>query len=209
MRYKEKNESAKAAKELRRQNRLMRVRRPQSQPFLKEYLPWVLSFIENKNANILTKTRLKVAIVFLVMTGLRLSEMRNLTVDHILTLVRKGYMSVDLLKRCRRGHKVFLSKDGQSLLSEHEGDVWNLLFLTGLVKENSARRDRWDIEPTGLFLFSAPMSQGQKPLSRAFFTNQINAILRSTPEFLERGVTLTSHSLRRGYITALWKETQD
>ena len=37
----------------------------------------------------------------------------------------------------------------------------------------------------------------------------MNEVLTQTPELLERGIQLTSHSFRRGYITALWKETKD
>ena len=213
VRYKEKNEAEKAAKELRRQNRLKRVRRQSSQPFQKEYLPWVLRFIEKKKMTNLTKTRLRVAIVVLILTGLRISEVRNLRVGQIVTLLRKNYMAVNLSKRGRQNHKFFLNKEGRSLLRNHQGDVANLLFLTGLVQEwptrLAARRDRWDVEPKDSYLFSAPTSKGQKPLSRFFFNRKINEILRAIPELEERGITLTSHSFRHGFITSLWKKTKD
>ena len=213
--YKEKSEAAKAAKELRRQNRLKRVRRQQSQPFQQEYLPWVLKFIEKKKMSNLTKTRLRIAIILLVLTGIRVSEVRNIKLRQIFQLFKRNFLTVNLSKRGSSGHKMFLSAEGQSLLSKYQGDFKSLLLLTGLIDKWSAglagKRNPWDIEPAtlDLYLFSTNVAKGKIPISRSFFTNQINEILRETPALLERGILLTSHSFRRGYITHLWKETKD
>ena len=209
--YKNKMEEEKAAKESRRQKRLKRQKRQHPQPFLREYLPWVLGFLESKNWNPLTKIRLKLAMVLLVITGIRISEIRFIKVSQIVVLFEKNYLQVNLSKGGRKGHKIFLTKEGQRLLSTYRVDFLNLLLLLGFIEELPNRKNLSNIEPSILefYLFSANSSKGQTPLSRVFFTNQINNILNQTPQLLERGIQLTSHSFRRGYITSLWKETKD
>ena len=209
--YKNKMEEEKAAKELRRQKRLKRVRRAQSQPFLKEYLPWVLAFLEKKKWNNLTKIRLRLAMVLRVVTGIRISEIRFLKVSQIVTLFEKNYLQVNLSKGGHKGHKFFLTKEGATLVRTYRVDFVNLMFLLGFLQELGTRRNLGNLEPGVLefYLFSANSSKGQIPLSRSFFTRQMNEVLTQTPQLAERGIHLTSHSFRRGYITSLWKETKD
>lgn len=206
--YKNKMEEEKAAKESRRQKRLKRQKRQQPQPFLREYLPWIFDFLESKNWNPLTKSRLKLAIVLLAITGIRISKIRFIKVSQIVVLFEKNYLQVNLSKGGRKGHKIFLTKEGQTLLSNYRVDFLNLLLLLGFIEELPNRKNLSNIEPSILefYLFS---SKGQTPLSRVFFTTQINNILKQTPQLLERGIQLTSHSFRRGYITSLWKKTED
>ena len=90
--YKNEMEEAKAAKESRRQKRFKRQKRPQPQPFLGEYLPWVLAFIEKKKLNHLTKSRRRLAMVLRVVTGIRISEIRFIKVSQIVALFEKGYL---------------------------------------------------------------------------------------------------------------------
>lgn len=209
--YKNKMEEAKAAKESRREKRLKRQKRPQPQPFLREYLPWVLAFIEKNKLNNLTQTRLRLAMVLLVVTGVRISEIRFIKVSQIVTLFEKNYLQVNLSKGGHKGHKIFLTKEGQTLVSTYRLDFMNLMLLSGFIQELPTRRNLANLDPAILefYLFSANSSKGQRPLSRVFFTNQLNNILKGTPELVERGIHLTSHSFRRGYITSLWKETKD
>lgn len=201
-------EEEKAAKEYRRQKRF---KRQQPQPFLGEYLPWVLAFIEKKKLNNLTKIRLRLAMILLVVTGVRISEIRFIKVSQIVTLFEKNYLQVNLSKGGRKGHKIFLTKEGQTLLSAYRADFLNLMFLLGFLQELPPRRNLGNLEPAILefYLFSHHSSKGETPLSRSFFTRQMNEVLTQTPQLLERGIQLTSHSFRRGYITALWKETKD
>ena len=209
--YKNQIESEKDAKEYRRQKRLKRQKRQKPQPFLKEYLPWVLNCIEGKSYSNVTKTRLRLAIVLLVITGVRISEIRFIKVSQIVDLLGKNYLKVTLLKGGHQEHKVFLKKEGQILLNTYRLDFVNLLFLLGFIKKLPTRKNLGNIEPAVLefYLFSRLSSSGKKPLSRSFFTRQINQILKQTPQLIERGIKLTSHSFRHGYITALWRETND
>ena len=209
--YKNKMEEEKAAKEYRRQKRLKRQKRQQPQPFLREYLPWVLAFLEKKKWNRLTKSRLRLAMVLLVVTGIRISEIRFIKVSQIVALFGKGYLQVNLSKGGRKGHKIFLTKEGQTLLSDYRKDFINLIFYLGFLEELPTHRNLGNMEPSVLefYLFSNNSSKGQTPLSRSFFTRQMNEVLKQTPELVERGIQVTSHSFRRGYITTLWKETKD
>jgi site-specific recombinase XerD len=58
------------------------------------------------------------------------------------------------------------------------------------------------------FVFS-PRNRGEKPLSRENITMNINAVLHKAALTLENKPNLTSHSFRSGYITNLWKDTND
>lgn len=210
--YKERAEAEKKAKEERRQKRLRRKRRAQSQPFLKEYLPFIMAFVDKSHCSHLTKTRLKLAVVLLVVTGVRVSEIRFTKVSQIVTLFVEHYLEVDLLKSGSKRHKIFLDKEGDVLLGAYWGDLVNLLYMQGFIKKLPIRKNRKtlsSIEPTVLdsFLFCHSSSNGQKPLSRSFFTRQLNDALHQTPEL--RHIQLSSHSFRRGYITDLWKKTGD
>nr|AYC64475.1 hypothetical protein [Pseudochlorodesmis sp. HV01306c] len=193
-----------------RNKRLNRKKRQQSQPFLKEYLPWILQYIENlPKLKTLTKTRLRVAVIILIITGLRISEVRGVKLQQIMSLVNNNFMLVDLAKRGRQGHKTFLSSEGKKLLKEHREAIFELLFLTGTISLNQ-NNINFNAEPFNqLFLFSSEHSKGKTPISRQSFNFLLNLVLLNVPEFKERGILLTSHSFRRGYITFLWKQTKD
>ena len=208
--YKNVTEYEKKEKMLRREKRLNRKKRQATQPFMKEYLPYILKNIEkNKNRNNLTKIRLRVALVCLVVTGLRISEVRLLKVAQIISLFKKNYLEIDLLKGGRTNYKRFLTSEGTELVKGYRKDLQELIFLSGIVEEYPDWKTLEDIEPatSEKYLFSG--NKGQKPLAGNFFMNLINRELQETPELKERGVILTSHSFRRGYITSLWKKTRD
>nr|AYC64025.1 hypothetical protein [Halimeda micronesica] len=90
--------------------------------------------------------------------------------------------------------------------SQSEQDIYNLLHSQGIYLNNH-QDNSLNFQYEHLFLFSSIQSQGQKPLSRTFFTHQSsaslsNTILKNVPEFQEQ--YFTSHSFRKGYITKLW-----
>lgn len=207
--YKREHEAAKAAKAARRAKRLARERRHQTQPFREEYLNWLLNFIKNNEKyNYVTKLRLRCVVLLLFMTGARVSEIRKLKVSKIITLLKKHYLEVNLSKRGHRAHKFFIQKDGRDLIKRYRTDFLNLLNYSGFLKKDAPATNfsNIDSEATDLFFFS---KGGGSPLSRSFFTRHINAALQKTPELVERGLFLTSHSFRYGMITTLWNKTRD
>lgn len=209
--YKRRKEAEQAAKAARRRKRLARQKRNPTQPFRKEYLAWVLDFVDKKKKfSFLTKIRLKVAMVFLVLTGVRVSEIRLLKVSSAVELFEKGFLKVNLLKGGSQGHKVFLRPAGVEFLKRYRAAFIDLMVYQGLTKRVPSRK-KMNIEPAGLnlYLFSNTKSRGRAPLSRSFFTRQINEVLQTTPQLVERGIRLTSHSFRHGFITELWAVTGD
>ena len=188
--YKEKKESQEAEKALRRQKRLNRVRKARSQPFRKEYLLWVFDYMETHNFTNLTKMRLRLVIIILLLTGVRVSEVRRVKVSQVTTLFDKNYLMVDLLKQGQRGHKIFLTKEGQALLKDYKKEFFDFLYLSGLIKKIPARGflKNMDLSVLNRYLFSSHAAQGTHPMSRSFLTRQINQILSETPELVERGI---------------------
>lgn len=210
VKYKNKVEAAETEKELKRQRRLKSRKQKKLQPFLKEYLSWILNYLKKSSRiNNITKIRIRVALVCLIITGLRILEVRFLKVNQIQTLLKRGYVQVDLSKRGEMEHKTHLTNEGKKLLSDFKEDIKQLIVLLG--ESTTEIETREGIEPVmkDLFLFSATRTKGKKALTRQFFTEQINNLLKQTPELKERGIKLTSHSFRRGYITKLWKDTKD
>ena len=47
------------------------------------------------------------------MTGIRISELLSLKVGQLETLLKKGWISVDRLKRDPANHKAFLTSEGK------------------------------------------------------------------------------------------------
>ena len=64
--YKRKIEEEQNQKNLRRLKRLNRKKKPKTQPFLKEYIPFLMNTINCSKHNFLIKTRLRVACICLI-----------------------------------------------------------------------------------------------------------------------------------------------
>nr|AOP19040.1 hypothetical protein [Halimeda discoidea] len=202
--YKQNIEEEQKLKQLRRHKYLNRKKRAASQL---EHYQMLLSYINQQTKEIdYIKQRLRVAYCCLFLTGLRISEIRFITVSQILTLLKHGYIAIDRSKRGPANKKAFLNDAGKAILQERSQDIYNLLHSQGIHLYNQ-QNNSFNSEYEHLFLFSSIQSQGQKPLSRTFFTHRINTILKSIPEFQEQH--FTSHSFRKGYITKLWKDYQD
>ena len=208
--YKEEIEQQEAKKAERRAIRINRQRRPETQPFEKSYLSHILNHIDSSpEFHNLTKKRLRVAIVILVITGIRISEVRNCQISPIFNLLNKNFIAIDRLKQGRKQHKAFLTPAGINLLKKFREDFFELLFALGVIQinQNFNKIDTKQFE--NLFLFTSQQSRGLRPLSRQHFTDQVNKVVQKVPELKDQGIRLTSHSFRKGYITELWKETND
>nr|YP_009519356.1 hypothetical protein [Pseudocodium devriesii]AYC65373.1 hypothetical protein [Pseudocodium devriesii] len=205
--YKQNIEQQQQLKQLRHHKYLNRKKRAASQPFQLEHYQILLSYINQQTKETdYVKQRLRVTYCCLFLTGLRISEIRFITVSQILTLLKHSYIAIDRSKRGPANKKAFLNDAGKAILRERSQDIYNLLHTQGIHLDNQ-QNNFFNSEYEHLFLFSSMLSQGQKPLSRTFFTHQINTILKNIPEFQEQH--FTSHSFRKGYITKLWKDHKD
>lgn len=63
------------------------------------------------------------------------------------------------------------------------------------------------LNPNESFIFTSQYYD--KPLEREVFNREINNFIKSASKKLDNEPFLTSHSFRIGYISKLWKDTED
>jgi hypothetical protein len=86
-------------------------------------------------------------------------------------------------------HKAFLTPEGKRIVKDRQRDFEVLLCMK---KSDS-------------YIFTSSRNH-EKPLRRESITRSINNVLSKVSEQLPNKPNITSHSLRIGYITQLWKE---
>jgi site-specific recombinase XerD len=136
--------------------------------------------------------RTRVGLCLLNITGVRVSELLNIRVFDLKTLIKQGYIGIDRVKTGPANHRAYLSTQGKRILKQREKD-FQLLFL---MKADSD------------FLFTSEKLHTH-PIRRETITLNINCILKTVSEKLPDKPNLSSHSFRIGYITCLWKQTSD
>ena len=135
--------------------------------------------------------RLRLALVLLLVTGIRISELLSLKMKQVESLFTNHWISIDRAKRGPANHKAFLTKEGSRIIKERRSDFE---FLQ-LFKDDDS------------YIFTAENSK--KPLTREAFTNIINKFLKECARQMDRNPNLSSHSFRVGFITQLWRDTND
>ena len=60
--------------------------------------------------------KLRIALVLLVVTGIRINELLTLNMCQFKTLFAESWISIDYSKRGRASHKVFLTHQGKKLI---------------------------------------------------------------------------------------------
>ncbi len=121
-------------------------------------------------------------------TGLRVSNLLVLTVSNIKQLIVEGTSQISLIKKGPKRFPLTLSHKGKELLKQYHKEFYLLM------------RDKQDNQ----FFFTTQVNF-EKPIHRASFDNEINAILIKASEML--GKHIRSHSFRATLITNYLKET--
>ncbi len=137
-------------------------------------------------------TRTRIAICLLTVTGIRIGELLSLKVGQLETLVEKGWISIDRLKRGPANHKAFLTSEGKKIVKARKKD-FEFLFL---MKDKDS------------YLFTSDRKPNQM-LRRQTITMDVNKVMHSVSNLLSSKPNITSHSFRIGYISQLWKDTKD
>jgi site-specific recombinase XerD len=65
----------------------------------------------------------------------------------------------------------------------------------------------WNFKDENSSIFTADNSN--KPLEREAFTNLINQFIRNCARKIDSNTNLSSHSFRIGFLTKLWRDTND
>ena len=144
------------------------------------------------NYNNYTAARLRVALCLLAITGVRVNELLPLKVHQLKTLLTKSWIKIDRSKRGPTKHKAYLSREGKHILKSRKKD-FDLLYL---FKEDNS------------YIFSSQLDHS-KPIRREQITKDINRIMSLVSKNLSGQPNLKSHSFRSGFITKLWKDTND
>jgi len=169
-----------------------RKRLPKRQPITTETYQFL---IENSNklryARSYRGVRLRLALALLAVTGCRVSELLPLKMEQVETLFLKHWIPINRVKRGPANHKAFLTKEGARIIKERRSDFE---FM-------------WHYKEKDSYIFTAENSN--KPLEREAFTNLINKFIKDCARKLETNPILSSHSFRVGFITQLWKDTND
>ena len=108
------------------------------------------------------KLRLRIALCLLVVTGVRISELRPLKVHQLKTLVESGWIAIDRVKRGPADHKAFLSK---KIMQDLKKDFQCIL----LIKKPNA------------YVFTSGANHYQK-LHREGITKGVNKVMQSVSE---------------------------
>ena len=126
------------------------------------------------------------------MTGIRINELLPLKVSQLETLFKENWIAINRSKRGPSNHKAFLTREGKRIIQDRKKD-FQLIFL---MKEPES------------YLFTAEDNH-YKPLNRVVITRDVNKVMRKVSKQLPGKPNITSHSFRIGYITQLWKDSQD
>ena len=178
----------------RKEARINRKRLPKRDPVSLEIYQTLIHAAETSmtRSNSYTTARLRVALCLLAITGIRVNELLPLKVHQLKTLLAEGWIKIDRSKRGPASHKAYLSKQGKQILKSRQKD-FDLLYL---FKEDNS------------YIFSSQLNHN-KPIRRERITKDINKIMGLVSENLPDQPNLKSHSFRTGFITQLWKDTND
>ena len=178
--------------EEKKEKRKNRRRLPKREPITTEIYDSLIQSSQNfKYSNLYQSARLRLALALLLVTGIRISELLPLKMNQVESLFTNHWISIDRAKRGPANHKAFLTKEGGRIMQERRSDF----ELMQLFKDGDS------------YIFTAENSK--KPLAREAFTNLINKFIKDCARRMDRNPNLSSHSFRVGFITQLWRDTND
>ena len=173
----------------RKEARANRKRLPRRDPVTREIYDLL---IQASGSPAYTSVRLRIAFCLLTVTGIRINELLPLKVGQLQTLLEAHWIGIDRSKRGLANHKAFLTREGRKVVEERRKD-FNFLFL---------------MKTMDSYIFTSELNH-TKMLSRETITRDVNKIMRSVSKILPNQPNITSHSFRVGYISQLWKNTND
>lgn len=176
-------------KQRRKEARAKRKRLPKRAPMTAEIYHQLIQSVEGRTY---LKIRLRIAFCLLVVTGIRVSELLPIKVSQLKTLVNEGWIAIDRSKRGPSSHKAFLTKEGKKILQNRVSDFEYIFF----VKDSDA------------YVFSSEKDDSV-PIRRETITKAINRVMTSVSLELPKAPNISSHSFRIGYITQLWRDSED
>ena len=173
----------------RKETRANRKRLPKRDPMTGQIYKELIKAAEGPTY---INVRTRIALCILAVTGIRINELLPLKVNQLKTLIEENWIAIDRSKRGPSNHKAFLNKEGKQIIQERQKD-FELIFL---MKEPDS------------YIFTSEANHFKK-LGRVVITKDVNKAMRQVSKQLPGKPNITSHSFRIGYITQLWKDTND
>lgn len=133
-------------------------------------------------------SRKKTAFLLLYCTGLRVSNLLSLTLNHITELLDKGRTCVTLNKGGKPRHTVGLSPQGKKMINQHFPNFARLMQ-----------------DKTGNQFFFTTQIQLKKAINRSSFDNELNTVLKKVSQ--DRHKHIRTHSFRATIISELLETT--
>ena len=169
-----------------------RKRLPKREPITKEVYEFFISETNRLDySNSFRGARLRLALALLLVTGVRISELLPLKLDQVQTLLNESWIAIDRVKRGPASHKAFLTKEGKQMIKNRRKDLEMISYF----------------KDANSFIFTAENSN--KPLQREAWNRVINSFIKDCVHKLDNKPLLRSHSFRIGFITQLWKDSND
>lgn len=133
-------------------------------------------------------SRKRAAFILLYCTGLRVSNLLALSINHVRELMDKGRACIPLNKGGAPRHTIALSTQGKKLIREHLPDFTRLM-----------------LDKEGTNPFFTTQIQLHKPIDRSSFDNELNIVLKKIS--LELHKHIRTHSFRATIISELLETT--
>ena len=149
----------------------------------KEIYEFLIERSSKSDRNLYNGARLRLALVLLIITGVRISQLLPIKVNQVNNLLSKEWIEIDRLKRGPANHKAFLSTKGRTLLRKRASDFEIMKYA----KEDDS------------YIFTPQYSAD--PLNRDAFQRTINLFLKKSANNLPNQPNIRSHSFRIGFIT--------
>lgn len=174
-----------------RNRRKNRLRLPLKDPVTEEIYEFLIDRATKLYGETYQGARLRLAITLLTITGIRISELLPLKGHQIKTLFEHSWIKIDRLKKGPANHKAFLTKADKLEIKKRHKDFEIVQYA----------------KPEDACVFTAQYSS--KPLTREAFNRIVNNFLNDSIKELPYRPNIKSHSFRAGFITQLWKDTND
>jgi integrase len=196
----------KKQKQLRKEKRATRKRKPKAQPFYRDMVQDLFLVIKGKSY---LSARIRCAYTIFTITGIRCEELRTLKNKQVQSLFTNHYVAITRKKRGPANKKAFLRKCGAQFLIDNKEDFDLLIARKAeMLSEKYDDENTIDTAIQESFLFSSE-SKPESPLSRAYFNNMLNKTLLTFKKKFNIETKYTTHSFRHYFITELWKDSGD
>ncbi len=174
-----------------KQRRRNRKRLPEKDPVTEEIYEYVVQRAEQNYRETYQGARLRLALALLAVTGVRIGELLPLKINQLENLFKQSWISIDRTKSGPSNHKTFLTPKGMKIIKKRARDFEILLYA----------KEKYSC------VFTPQHSS--EPLNRETFTKLINKFLKESTEKLPDQPNIRSHSFRAGFITQLWRDTEN